>query len=482
MKSKGEIPNDILLTQHGITEQELQRILQQASGPSIEISDIFLQYGHYEEWSLEEGIVKSGNFSIGCGAGIRSISGVKTGFAYTNDLTIPSLEEAAKKARSIASSGTQASIGTLSRVVANQLYPAYDPIASLSVEKKVEFLQKVGREAYLQDQRIKQVMVRMIGSYKVILILNSDGYIATDVCPSVRLRVTAIANNGKRYESGCSGAGARLDYSFLLNEDRALHCAREAARIALLNLKAVDAPAGIMPVVLAPGWPGIILHEAIGHGLEGDFIRKKSSVFTGRVGEKVACSECTIVDNGTLVGGASGSLSVDDEGTPTQCNVLIEKGILKGFMYDRLNARLTDNKSTGNGRRQSYAHIPCPRMTNTYMLAGNHKPEEIIASVKKGIYAVNFSGGEVDITSGKFVFSTSEAYLIENGKLSYPIKNATLISDGATVLKKVSMVGDDLQMDAGIGMCGKAGQTVPVCVGQPTLKIDELTIGGTGHG
>ena len=341
-------------------------------------------------------------------------------------------------------------------------------------------MQKVESEAYSQDKRIKQVMVRLTGVYEVILVLNSDNCITADVRPLVRLHISAIANEGKRYESGCSGAGARADYNFLLKENRALNCAKEAARMALLNLEAINAPAGIMPVVLASGWPGIILHEAIGHGLEGDFIRKGSSVFTGRIGEKVACSECTIVDNGALTGGASGSLNVDDEGTATKCNVLIEKGILKGFMYDRQNARLTGNEPTGNGRRQSYAYIPCPRMTNTYMLAGEHNPDEIISSVKKGIYAVNFSGGEVDITSGKFVFSTSEAYLIENGKLSYPIKNATLIGDGATVLKKVSMVGNDLQIDSGMGMCGKAGQAVPAGVGQPTLKIDELTVGGTG--
>lgn len=473
-----KIANDILLAPNGLDIEQLQKILQQTSGRSIDLSDVFLQYGHNEEWSLEEGIVKNGSFGIGCGAGLRSVSGVKTGFAYTDCLTMSFLEEAAKKARSIANNDAQAAISIMTPVTGKHLYPTYDPLASLAEEDKIEFLQKIGREVHRQDARIKQANVRLTGSYKVILVLSNDNTIAADVRPFVRLHITAIANDGKRCESGSSGAGGRMDYNFFLNGDKALKCAREAARIAILNLDAVSAPAGIMPVVLASGWPGIILHEAIGHGLEGDFIRKKSSVFTGRIGERVASPECTIVDDGALAGGVSGSLNVDDEGTPTQCTVLIEKGILKGFMYDRLNAHLTGNKSTGNGRRQSYAHIPCPRMTNTYMLAGNHKAEEIIASVKKGIYAVNFSGGEVDITSGKFVFSTNEAYLIENGKLSTPIKNAMLIGDGATALNKISMVGNNLEMDAGMGMCGKDGQSVSACVGQPTLKIDELTIGG----
>jgi len=491
MKDIYEIANNTLLVPYGITEKHLQQTLQHASDRSIDMADIFLQYSHREKWYLEDGIVKDGSFNIDCGVGIRSVSDVKTGFAYTNDITVSSLLKAAKNAKSVVNSTQLEGRVKVSDFLVKPhkrnmydvnklLYPVCDPISSWTEKDKVDFLKYLESGAYSQDKRIKRVMIRLKGEYQVILILNNEGVISADVRPLVSLSVTVIANDGKRYESGYEGIGSRADYNFLINDDKGFNCAKEAARIALLNLEAVNAPVGVMPVVLAPGFSGTILHEAIGHGLEGDFIRKGTSVFTGRVGEKIANSECTIVDNGKLSGGASGSINVDDEGTPTQCNVLIEKGVLKGFMYDKLNARLTGNKSTGNGRRQSYAYIPCPRMTNTYMLPGKHNVDEIINSVKKGIYAVSFSGGEVDITSGKFVFATNEAYLIENGKISYPIKNAMLIGDGMTVLTKISMVGNDLKMDSGTGMCGKAGQEVPAGVGQPTLRVDELTVGGTG--
>lgn len=473
------IAHNILLEPYGTTERQLQEILQMASGASIDIADVFLQYRHYEYWTLEEGIVKNCDFTIDKGAGIRSISGVKTGFAYINDLSFPALEKAAKKARSISSLGSQGCIGILKKPDIHQLYPNFDPLLSFTEEDKIKLLQEVNAEAHRQDNRIEQVIVNLMGSYEVILIISNDDVITADVRPLVSLQVIVTAKNGIRYEKGTFSGSGRNDYNFFLNENRGLYYAREAARSALLNLEAINAPAGTMPVVLASGCPGVLLHEAIGHGLEGDFIRKGSSVFAGKIGEKIAGSECTVVDNGSLSGNMRGSINIDDEGTSTQNTILIENGILRGFMYDKLNARLTGNKSTGNGRRQSYSHIPLPRMTNTYMLAGKHPKEEIISSVKEGIYAVNFSGGEVDITSGKFVFSTSEAYLIKNGKISYPIKGATLIGDGPTILTKVSMVGNDLQMDYGAGTCVKEGQSEPVGIGQPTLKIDELIVGGT---
>lgn len=475
-----EIAHKVLLDPYDITEKKLQEVLRLASGKDIDIADIYFEYYTSEHWVFEDGFIRSADFTIDKGVGIRSVSGVKTGFAYANDLSLTALKEAARKARGIASSGSEGRVNVLQKTIKHNLYSSCDPLYSLSEEDKVKFLQEVGAEAYQQDSRIAHVSVHLVGSYKVIFVVGNDNVMAADVLPLARLYVTATAQEGKRYEIASAGGGGRTGYNFFIDKKRGLEFAREAARLAILNLSAINAPAGVMPVVLASGWPGVLLHEAVGHGLEGDFIRKGSSAFTGRIGEKVACSECTIVDNGSLPDSISGSINIDDEGTPSQNNVLIENGILKGFMYDKLNALATGNKATGNGRRQSYARTPLPRMTNTYMLSGKHTKEEIISSVKKGIYAVNFVGGEVDITSGKFVFSTSEAYLLENGKITHPIKGATLIGDGPKVLTKVSMVGNDLCMDSGMGVCGKESQNLPVCVGQPTLKIDELIVGGTG--
>jgi TldD protein len=429
---------------------------------------------------LEDGIIKEGAHNIEQGAGIRAISGEKTGFAYSDELQFPALLEAARAARSISRSGSQGSIQVKGSVVPHSLYEPINPLPSLSEADKVELLRRVDAEARRQDPRVTQVIVSLVGAQDVVLVAATDGTLNADVRPLIRLNVHVIAEQAGRREQGSSGGGARDSFQFLLEQDRALGFAREAVRQALLNLEAVDAPAGSMPVVLGPGWPGVLLHEAVGHGLEGDFNRKGTSAFSGRIGEQVASPLCTVVDDGTLPG-RRGSLNIDDEGTPSQNTVLIEKGVLKGYMQDKLNARLTGVQSTGNGRRESYAHLPMPRMTNTYMLPGEHDPEEIISSVKKGLYAVNFGGGQVDITSGRFVFSASEAYLIENGKITVPVKGATLIGNGPEAMTRISMVGNDLKLDAGVGVCGKEGQSVPVGVGQPTLKLDELTVGGTGH-
>lgn len=474
------IARNTLLRPAAISEQQLENILAKAMGTGIDMADIFLQYSHGESWALEDGIVKGSNFSINRGVGIRAISGEKTGFAYSNDIILSALEKAAKTARNIASSGAQKRVQVFKSIPGHQLYSAQDPLITLTEHDKVALLQRIDKYVREQDPRIKQVMVSLAGVYNVILVLSSDGNFNADVRPLVRLNVTVVAEEKGRYERATYSGGGRTDYGFFLQDETALNYANEAARIALLNLHAVSAPAGTMPVVLGPGWPGVLLHEAVGHGLEGDFNRKGSSAFSGRIGQQVASSVCTVVDNGKLSGQRRGSLNIDDEGTPTEETVLIENGILKGYMQDKLNARLMGKKHkvTGNGRRESYASIPLPRMTNTYLLPGKYTPTEIINSVTKGIYAVNFSGGQVDITSGKFVFSTSEAYLIENGKITQPLKNATLIGDGPTVLTKVSMLGNDLQLDPGVGTCGKEGQSVPVGVGQPTLKIDEITVGG----
>jgi TldD protein len=475
-----QIANETILMPAGLGENTLDRVLGELLGSGIDAADIYFQSSRLESWVLEDGIIKEGAHNIEQGAGIRAISGEKTGFAYSDELQFPALLEAARAARSISRSGSQGSIQVKGSVVPHSLYEPINPLPSLSEADKVELLRRVDAEARRQDPRVTQVIVSLVGAQDVVLVAATDGTLNADVRPLIRLNVHVIAEQAGRREQGSSGGGARDSFQFLLEQDRALGFAREAVRQALLNLEAVDAPAGSMPVVLGPGWPGVLLHEAVGHGLEGDFNRKGTSAFSGRIGEQVASPLCTVVDDGTLPG-RRGSLNIDDEGTPSQNTVLIEKGVLKGYMQDKLNARLTGVQSTGNGRRESYAHLPMPRMTNTYMLPGEHDPEEIISSVKKGLYAVNFGGGQVDITSGRFVFSASEAYLIENGKITVPVKGATLIGNGPEAMTRISMVGNDLKLDAGVGVCGKEGQSVPVGVGQPTLKLDELTVGGTGH-
>lgn len=467
-----------LLEPSGLTDQQLQTVLNEMAGRSIDYADLYFQSTYAESWSLENGIIKGGSFDIDRGVGVRAISGEKTGFAYSDDILLPALLQAAKAARSIAQQGTNLPAKVWQRQTGHSLYLAVNPLHSLSEKDKVELLQRV--DAYLRqkESRIVQTNLSLSAEYEHILVMANDGHIAGDVRPLVRFNVSLIVEHQGRRESGYAGGGGRYDYQYFLQDNLAFQFADEALRQALVNLEAIEAPAGLMTVVLGPGWPGVLLHEAIGHGLEGDFNRKGISNYTGRIGQQVASSLCTIVDDGTLPH-RRGSLNIDDEGTPTQHTVLIEKGILRRYMMDKRNARLMGVESTGNGRRESYAHLTLPRMTNTYMLPGQSLPEEIIRSVKKGLYAVNFGGGQVDITSGKFVFSTSEAYLIEEGKVGAPVKGATLIGNGPEVLMKVSMVGNDLKLDTGVGICGKDGQSVPVGVGQPTLKVDELTVGGT---
>ena len=468
-----------LLEPAGLGETELMRLIGRLMSGSVDYADLYFQYSRHESWSLEEGKVKSGSHSIEQGVGVRAVAGEKTGFAYSDEIVLSALLEAAGAARAIVQQGAPARAPVAFRGEAGrQLYRPDDPLASLPDEAKVKLLERVEQEARAQDPRVKQVMASLASTHEVILVVRSDGTIAGDVRPLVRLNVMVIVESNGRREQGSTGGGGRFTYDYFLRADQALGYAREAVRQALVNLDAVDAPAGTMPVVLGPGWPGILLHEAIGHGLEGDFNRKGTSAFAGKLGQRVASEQCTVVDDGTIPD-RRGSLNVDDEGTTTQKTVLIENGILKGYMQDTHNARLMGVAPTGNGRRESYAHLPMPRMTNTYMLAGKYDPGEIIASVERGLYAVNFGGGQVDITSGKFVFSASEAYLIENGKITRPVKGATLIGNGPDVLTRVSLVGNDLQLDPGVGTCGKEGQSVPVGVGQPTLKIDSLTVGGT---
>ncbi|HRF63232.1 MAG: metalloprotease TldD [Candidatus Competibacter sp.] len=467
-----------LLAAAGLGEDDLQRTLSCLLDHAIDGGDLYFQLRRAESWSLEDGQVKGANHAIQQGVGVRAISGEKTGFAYSDEIVLPALLEAATAARAIARHGGDGRLQVWRAAGRPVLYEPLDPLETLSAEAKVHLLERVDAEARRQDPRVTQVMVSLAATQDTILVAGSDGVLAGDVRPLVRLNVTVIVEQQGRREQGASGGGGRVAYGWFLDEDRALEYAREAVRLALVNLDAVAAPAGTMTVVLGPGWPGILLHEAIGHGLEGDFNRKGTSAFSGRIGERVASPLCTVVDDGTLAN-RRGSLNVDDEGTPTQCTTLIERGVLKGYLQDKLNARLMKMAPTGNGRRESYAHLPLPRMTNTYLLAGEHDPAEMIASVERGLYAVNFGGGQVDITSGKFVFSASEAYLIENGRVTYPVKGATLIGNGPDVLTKVSMVGNDLKLDAGVGTCGKDGQSVPVGVGQPTLRIEALTVGGT---
>jgi TldD protein len=477
-ESSIDIARQRLLVPAGLDENDLHTVFGKLLGHAVDGGDLYFQSTRFESWVLEDGIVKEGSHSIEQGAGVRAIAGDRTGFAYSDEIAMPALLQASGAARAIAGHGASGSMQAWHAQNPHALYPAVDPLDRMTADDKVALLRELDHEARAQDPRVKEVVVSLAGVHEVMLVAVSDGTLAADVRPLVRCNVTAIVEHNGRREQGSSGGGGRTDYSFFVDEQRARGYAREAVRQALVNLEAVDAPAGTLPVVLGPGWPGILLHEAIGHGLEGDFNRKGTSAFSGRVGQQVASKLCTVVDDGTLPG-RRGSLTVDDEGTPAQHTVLIENGILKGYMQDRMNAGLMKVNPTGNGRRESYAHLPMPRMTNTYMLAGDSEPEEIIRSVKKGLYAVNFGGGQVDITSGKFVFSASEAYLIENGQVTRPVKGATLIGNGPDVLKHVSMVGNDLALDTGVGTCGKEGQSVPVGVGQPTMLIDKLTVGGT---
>ena len=478
MSNSFDTAKSILLAPAGITEDKLFDVLGQITTHQVDSADLYFQTTRHESWVLEDGIIKEGSHSLDRGVGIRAMSGEKTGFAYADEIDLASLTQAANTARAIAPAGQGTQITTLSAVSQHDLYGFDDPILSFTDEQKIDLLRQIDAEARKQDPRITQVIVSLSGVHDVVLVAASEGMLAADVRPLVRLNVSVIVEHEGRRETGYTGGGGRYGYEYFLQQDRGLSYAREAVRLALVNLEAQDAPAGTMTVVLGAGWPGVLLHEAIGHGLEGDFNRKETSAFSGRIGERVATEECTVVDDGTLAN-RRGSLNVDDEGTPTRNTVLIENGILKGYMQDKLNGRLMGVGSTGNGRRESYAHLPMPRMTNTYMLAGKHDPQEIIASVDKGIYAVNFGGGQVDITSGKFVFSASEAYMIEKGKVTYPVKGATLIGNGPDVMTRVKMVGNDLALDEGVGTCGKDGQSVPVGVGQPTLRVDDLTVGGT---
>lgn len=472
------IARQTILEPAGLAVADIDRAMGQLLGASVDAADIYLQHSRYESWGLEDGIVKEASHSIEQGIGLRAVAGEKTGFAYSDDIALPALLEAAKSARAIAGSGQNQCVALTGAPRPPALYPPIDPLQSLPEEEKIALLRRLDEVARKIDPRVEQVMVSLVGAHDVVMVVDQDGVMHGDVRPLVRLNVSVIVQQDGRREQGSFGGGARKDYRFFLEDDRAAGYAREAVRQALVNLEAVDAPAGNMTVVLGPGWPGVLLHEAVGHGLEGDFNRKGTSAFSGRIGQQVASPLCTVIDDGTLPG-RRGSLNIDDEGTPTQSNVLIENGILKGYMQDKLNARLMGVKPTGNGRRESYAHLPMPRMTNTYMLAGEHDPGEIIASVKAGLYARNFGGGQVDITSGKFVFSASEAYLIQDGKITCPVKGATLIGNGPDVMNRISMVGNDLALDSGVGSCGKDGQSVPVGVGQPTLRIDGLTVGGT---
>ena len=466
-----------LLAPFDLESRKLQAVFGSLAARKLDYADLYFQYTRSEGWSLEEGIVKSGSFSIEQGVGVRAISGEKTAFAYSDEISFDALQDAARAARAIGNAGSSKTARVARKNRAPQRYAALDPILSLDSDEKIKLLETLEKMCRALDPRVSQVMASLGGEYEVVLISRSDGVLAADVRPLVRLSVQVIAESGGRREMGSAGGGGRTDYSHFT--DAVLKgYAQQAVAQALVNLDSKPAPAGTMTVVLGPGWPGILLHEAIGHGLEGDFNRKGSSAFSGRLGERVASRGVTVVDDGTLPD-RRGSLSVDDEGNPTRRTVLIEDGILRGYMQDSLNARLMKMPVTGNARRESFAHLTMPRMTNTCMLAGTRDPQEIIKSVKQGLYAANFSGGQVDITNGKFVFSASEAYLIENGKVTQPVKGATLIGNGPDALTRVSMIGDDMRMDAGQGTCGKEGQSVPVGVGQPTLKIDGLTVGGT---
>lgn len=471
-----------LLTANGLSHQDLFTILGKLSERRLDYGDLYFQSSYHESWVLEDRIIKDGSYNIDQGVGVRAVSGEKTGFAYADQISLTALGQSAEAARSIVREQGTGTAHTLGHREHSQLYGAIDPLLSMGREEKLDILKRVDAVARAADPRVQEVNASLTGVYELILVAATDGTLAADVRPLVRLSISVqVEDQGKR-ERGSSGGGGRFGYEWFLEDSdgevRADSWAKEAVRMALVNISAVAAPAGLLPVVLGAGWPGVLLHEAVGHGLEGDFNRRGTSVFSGQLGKQVASPLCTIVDDGTLAN-RRGSVAIDDEGVAGQYNVLIENGVLKGFMQDKMNARLMGMAPTGNGRRESYAHLPMPRMTNTYMLTGQSTPDQIIASVEYGLYAPNFGGGQVDITSGKFVFSTSEAYLIENGKVTTPVKGATLIGSGIETMQKVSMVGNDLRLDNGVGVCGKEGQSVPVGVGQPTLKIDELTVGGT---
>ena len=470
--------NQQLLVPAGLTETDLENALKMTMGRGVDYADLYFQQSRQENWVLEDGIIKDGGYHIEQGVGVRACSGEKTGFAYSDDLILPALNEATKAARAISRQGGNGVVHAWKQTQSPQYYGESDPLASLSVEQKLSLLHQADEVARAADNRVTQVSASLVGELDTILVAASDGTLASDIRPLIRMSVSVIVESNGRRERGSAGGGRRLDYRYCHDNNMATDYAKEAVRQALVNLEAIDEPAGNMTVVLASGWPGVLLHEAVGHGLEGDFNRRGSSAFSGKMGEMVASPLCTVVDDGTLQD-RRGSLTIDDEGVPTENTMLIEKGKLTGYMQDKHNARLMGTSSTGNGRRESYAHLPMPRMTNTYMLPGEHKADEVIASVDKGIYAVNFGGGQVDITSGKFVFSTSEVYLIEKGKITQPVKGATLIGNGPEVMSRISMVADDLELDTGVGNCGKEGQNVPVGVGQPTLKIEGLTVGGT---
>lgn len=473
------VAKSLLLTPFGLSESHLSRALAAIKAHQVDEADLYFQYTRSEGWSLEEGIVKTGSFSIDQGVGVRAVCGEKTAFAYSDDISEASLMDAAHTVRAISAAAQNRKSRVASKRIASSrsLYGGLDPIASLDSSAKVALLEKVEKLARAKDPRVAQVMAGLAAEHDVVLVARADGTLAADVRPLVRLSVTVIAEQKGRREVGSAGGGGRFGFAYF--DDALIESyVDEAVKAALTNLEARPAPAGEMTVVLGPGWPGILLHEAIGHGLEGDFNRKGSSAFSGRIGQRVAAKGVTVLDDGTIAD-RRGSLNVDDEGNTSGRNVLIEDGILKGYIQDAMNARLMGVAPTGNGRRESYAHVPIPRMTNTYMLGGDKAPEEIVASIKKGLYATNFGGGQVDITSGKFVFSASQAYWVENGKIQYPVKGATLVGSGPECLKRVSMIGNDMKLDSGVGTCGKEGQSVPVGVGQPTLRIDGLTVGGT---
>ena len=471
---------DLLLSPGGIDVSDLQRTLSDMYTYRLDDADLYFQHTRNESWSLEEGIVKSGSFSIDQGVGVRAISGEKTAFAYADEINLDTLAQAGKATRVIGQAGGKKKIiikGEHQAESSRTLYHPNDPLSSLSAAEKIRLLERIEKRARAKDPRIVQVMAGLAGEFDVVMVARANGVLAADIRPLVRVSVTVIAEQNGRREVGTAGGGGRTDYGYF-SDERVDQWVDQAVRSALVNLESRPAPAGTMSVVMGPGWPGVLLHEAIGHGLEGDFNRKGSSAFSGMIGKQVAAKGVTVVDDGTLAG-RRGSLNIDDEGNATNCTTLIENGILKGYIQDSLNARLMGMPLTGNGRRESYASLPLPRMTNTYMLGGQHDPAEILSSMKRGLYAVNFGGGQVDITSGKFVFSASEAYWVENGKIQYPVKGATIIGNGPESLKHVSMIGNDLSLDEGVGVCGKEGQSVPVGVGQPTLRIDEMTVGGT---
>ncbi|RKD76697.1 microcin-processing peptidase 2 [Kushneria marisflavi] len=469
----------LLLEAHGLDDAALNEGLESAMGPGIDFADIFLQRSWRESWALEDGEVKEAGYSIDSGLGIRAQHHEQTGFAYSNQLSREAIASTAHTASLIVRAGQRTPpVAVEAPVTVVPRYDSANPLDSLGADDKVAMLQRADRIARSADPAVTRVSVSLSASYDAVMVQNSDGTQALDLRPLVRFNVSVIATRDGRRERGSAGGGGRFSLTQFVRQDVADQYAREAVRQALVNLEAIDAPAGQLPVVLGNGWPGVLLHEAVGHGLEGDFNRRGSSAFSGRIGEQVAARGVTVVDDATCEGGR-GSLSVDDEGTPGQYTPLIEDGILTGYMQDRLNARLMGMAPTGNGRRESYAHLPMPRMTNTYMLAGEHDPEEIIASVDHGIYASSFGGGQVDITSGRFVFSASEAYLIENGRITTPVRGATLIGNGPESMGRISMIGNDLALDTGVGVCGKDGQSLPVGVGQPTLKLDAMTVGGT---